>query len=741
MTEPGGTWLYEQLTAIADEAADDPEIAAGRERAGVDRQQLVARVDGEWADILAAVSPLTVRVDAAEKALADAIGALGAARNTNAVESTERDRTIGVALGLVGLVPLGAVISFWEPMGFWRYVAVVPAGLIALFGLLTMFLEVLPDTVRDRVRRAREDLEQARAAWRTAARASVLSVMRQAINRELGPSGQRTTLEIAPGDAPGLVGDRAATDAQVTGSVVRFRDAVARVRSGSIGLAGPRGVGKTTLIEAFAGQAAAGVRPLKVVVSAPVQYEARDFLLHLFAKVCLAVLDRAEQERPRPRRTGAGYHVARFAVLALIVLAAAALAAVPVVGWGGLVGKALWQRAADPHLGLIPAGVLAAVAVVLLAVALAPVVLPALRGLRAAGRWLLGRRAGDGQGPFTQLAEHAEEQLRRIRYLQTHTHGWSGKLAVAGTEGAWNRSLQLAEQALTYPEVIDQFAAFLGRVAEVAPGEPAVVIAVDELDKIESPEAAQRFVNEIKGAFAAPRTQFVISVSDDALAAFERRGMPVRDAFDSAFEDIVRVDHLDLSDTSTLLNSWVVGLPQPFVRLAHCLAGGLPRDVRRFTRAMVAVAGVIERPSLADVADRLITEDLERKTHAMQIATGQLPDDADATELLRLLRDLRPTPGHLSEAAVRLREMGDGSPELTRLANQAAAYLYHCATLLRVFTAENDELLRHRRRPYELLATAKQELGLRPRLAWLQIEEANALIDAASDQPIADSAN
>ncbi|WP_424183292.1 ATP-binding protein [Actinokineospora sp. G85] len=717
MTSPAEAWLNHQWATIAAEVADEPEIAAGRVRAGLSAERLVAKFDDLKLDVLVAVAASTRAVEAATSAL-------GEARQSGGRALDSEPLGLGTALTGVGFtVPLIALVVFGRSGSVWWLIAVIPAAAAAALGLLLVIGAVVPNPARTRVAEAERNLGVARATWRRVVRGNALSIMRQVINRELAPT-LRTTLEIAPGDAPGLVGDRAATDAQVTGSVARFRDAVARVRSGSIGLAGPRGVGKTTLIEAFAGQAVDGVRPLKVVVSAPVQYEARDFLLHLFAKVCLAVVDRAEQERPRPRRTGVGHHVGRFAVLALIALVAAALAAVLVVGWDG---KALGRRVAELHLGLIPAGVLAAVAVVLLVIALAPLLVPVLRGLRAAGRWLIGRRAAE-PGPFTRLASQAQEQLRRIRYLQTHTHGWSGKLGVAGTEGAWNRSRQLAEQALTYPEVIDQFAAFLARVAEVAPGDPAVVIAVDELDKIESPEAAQRFVNEIKGAFAAPRTQFVISVSDDALAAFERRGMPVRDAFDSAFEDIVRIDHLDLADTTTLLNSWVVGLPEPFVRLAHCLAGGLPRDVRRFARAMVAVAGETTRPSLDQVTRRLVTEDLARKAHALQVATAQLPDEDDTTALLRLLRAARPDKLTLVEAAQEIRGLTGGSPELIRLASQAAVYLFHCATVLHVFTAAYDD--EHGQSAsaevYELLATAKQELGIRPQLAWVQIEEARA---------------
>lgn len=50
------------------------------------------------------------------------------------------------------------------------------------------------------------------------------------------------------------------------------------------------------------------------------------------------------------------------------------------------------------------------------------------------------------------------------------------------------------------------------------PGGVALV-AVDELDKIESAELAQQLLNEIKGVFGVDGTRFLVSVSDDALGS------------------------------------------------------------------------------------------------------------------------------------------------------------------------------------------------------------------------------
>lgn len=58
---------------------------------------------------------------------------------------------------------------------------------------------------------------------------------------------------------------------------------------GSIGLAGPRGAGKSTLMLSFcsdSGKEIKGYPVLSIITSAPVEYEARDFILHIFASIC-----------------------------------------------------------------------------------------------------------------------------------------------------------------------------------------------------------------------------------------------------------------------------------------------------------------------------------------------------------------------------------------------------------------------------------------------------------------------
>ncbi|MGP1383688.1 MAG: hypothetical protein ACTS2F_09020, partial [Thainema sp.] len=70
---------------------------------------------------------------------------------------------------------------------------------------------------------------------------------------------------------------------------------------GSIGISGPRGSGKSTLIGSFCGTNSPdnlkGRQAFSIMLSAPVKYETRDFVLHVFSSVCNLVLKDYLQEK------------------------------------------------------------------------------------------------------------------------------------------------------------------------------------------------------------------------------------------------------------------------------------------------------------------------------------------------------------------------------------------------------------------------------------------------------------
>ena len=333
----------------------------------------------------------------------------------------------------------------------------------------------------------------------------------------------------------------------------------------------------------------------------------------------------------------------------------------------------------------------------------------------------------------------AEQQLHRIRFLQTHTDGWSGKLSSPGWTGfGFTRTVQRAEQPLTHPEVIERLRDFLSTVVDVlVPYEiNGVIVAIDELDKISDPADAQTFLNEIKGIFGVRWCLFLVSVSEDALTAFERRGIPIRDTFDSAFTTMIHIAPFTLAESRTWLAQRAIGIPEPFVCLCHCLSGGLPRELGRTATTLhdlYTEAKDSDDRRLPSIAQAMVAADLTTKIRAFAHTAAQLEPDndgsGDPSELLGLLDPAvaRYESDELHTLTRNLLSAQEATPTtaLQRLQAEVASYLYFCATLLEVFA---EDLTEHNLAQacddttaeslIDTLCRARQQLGVNAQVSW-----------------------
>jgi hypothetical protein len=182
-----------------------------------------------------------------------------------------------------------------------------------------------------------------------------------------------------------------------------------------------------------------------------------------------------------------------------------------------------------------------------------------------------------------------------------------------------------------------------------------VVIGIDEMDKMESGEVAQQFLNEIKATFGVDNCFYLVSISEGAMSSFERRGLPFRDVFDSSFDEVIAVSPLTLANSKDLLRRRVVGLGPPFLDLCHCIAGGLPRDVLRAARRLSIYEG--DDRSLRAVSKTLAIAELQRKVEAATVSARHVAVEPNVGELLFWLRALcppEPTAEQLLQASVGL---------------------------------------------------------------------------------------
>lgn len=719
------------------------------------RLALAVMLDEALADeeIKAALSAEALRAEDAKQAVMSSETALARVRMAQdeyerRADSTERPsrlsdltlRKFGWLFG-AGLISLGyvAVLAYCDPQ------LTMPFPLISVAGLLGVALlsgamvlrhvpELFPVTSLREIGQMvpHEDLIGLGSRRQAVQQEVVIPEIREFIrrNRALIHGGRLMFQEIA-----GLYGE-AETNVVQTSGTRRLARVLSRADSVAVALAGHRGVGKTTAISSIARglhTSPGSPPPFVVVASAPANYEARDFVLHLHALLCRAVLDRlGSPRRKKSRRLHAA--VLRIAsALALVLvcsgtafllwntnlsrfgaeissLARRSIAGLP----AGL--NLLWSGQPPRHLialavlTLIPLGV---TCWLLSSVATAVAGIPRRRRLRG----------------LASLERQTRKQLDQIRFLQTYTTGWSGKLSMPlrGEAGrTW--STQRAEQQLTHPEVVDkfrEFAAFASqRLQDEGVSEHHLIIAIDELDKIGEPEKAHQFINDIKAIFDVPGCLFFVSVSDDAVLNFEQRGLAVRDAFDSAFSEMIRLEHFTLDESRLWIALRLIGLPEQFGYLCHCLAGGLPRDLKRYAIEMIDMAAAVYRPTIAQVTQAFVARELQSKAHALAGVANALPATAELAELtgeILQIREMR-EPVELKRFAARVR-VGQATVDLadpvTRLRWHAACFALFCATVLEVFTDQLEET--ELTEDLHMIAVTRQRMAFYPHLAMQTI--------------------
>lgn len=642
---------------------------------------------------------------------------------------------------LAGVVGLMATMALLQPLA---WLGVVPAAVallvsIGLCGAGELF--TTPEPVSRKAidawwsqwvgefRRLEGEMDLAREQWRgVMAERHVRPLVREFIEQAL-----REPSRLKEVKAPGLRHARDTAYLARTKPVEQFLRATERVGDGAIGLAGARGSGKSLLIESYVdgrlSAAETGPR-LAVRVSAPVQYEPRDFVLHLYATLCRKVIALTDPgARDAGDRQWAGLRrrelVMRWLAKTVRNLVIVGLVMVPVLG------LAVVMTGVDPVFAYWPAWALVPLPAAA-ALALSGIASP----LRSAKRMVRG--AGHHSLGMSTLRRLAFLRLTEIQFLRTYTSGWTGKLPLPlRSEAGWTTTTQRAQRPITYPELVDRFREFLETTARAFGGtpqqSPRVLVGIDELDKIESAEQAQAFLNEIKGIFGVPGCQFLVSVSEDALAAFERRGIPIRDAFDSAFDRVVQVSHIDYADACLLLERRIPSMPHPFVALCHCMSGGVPRDLVRVACAMIDVT--VDRGdkemTLGDMCVALVADELSSKAHAFRFGASRLSAELDTSSFAWKLSNLpvESAPQRLLDLAADLVPEPGAVTTFSVLQQEAASFTYYCATLLDVFASNTEEqlMLRAPDRPnspasFDSLAGVRQKLAVNPRLAWLALD-------------------
>jgi hypothetical protein len=184
------------------------------------------------------------------------------------------------------------------------------------------------------------------------------------------------------------------------------------------------------------------------------------------------------------------------------------------------------------------------------------------------------------------LLSECEQFLQMLNYQSTLSR--SGEVGVAwkALSGKWSAGSEMEERPLSLPGLTAKCSDLLEKVAQVFGGK--VVICIDELDKITDINQLMDLLKGIKGLFGQERTNFILTISEDAVEKFNARLTNERNLVESSFEDIIVLERLDLSIATKLICQTAGTSSESIsedVQLSYGLiwlfAGGIPREIKR----------------------------------------------------------------------------------------------------------------------------------------------------------------
>jgi hypothetical protein len=582
----------------------------------------------------------------------------------------EADGVITILIGLailLGLAGIGWMVSTIG--GSWPWALVSVATFLAVVVGLIAFSRRTPRSLL----LAREQIAgDAYRRWAVALRdKGVLPAIRDVLNAS---RQDQYSIYLTIRNAPGLGRGTTRNLYVETPAVSELTSLLRSLGRASVAISGPRGVGKTELLQAYCQgryTSFTGASDLAILVSAPVQYDPRDFVLHLYATTCQRVLSFVHElqsssgNRPLQAR------------------------------WQDEVGLKGYMNKSTLFDSDIPL-------------------------------------ATDIQS----LSNSAATRLVRVRHLQTIGGEVSGTLGTKWLGLGTKESMSWAAQPLTYPEIVTDLTNFLQETARVlrlstkAGKSPSrVLVAIDELDRMGSGDHVRAFLNEVKAIFMAEGCFFLVSVSEDALRSFDLSGVGTREVFDSAFDEIIRVDYLSHALASSLLRKYVVGLSEQYIALVYVLSGGVARELLRVTRSIVEMSrGADKRLAIHVVVSTLVRDELSRTCRAVRDALLGIRDKGSLATLIRIV-DEYPSAhcdyDALTAYILNLRSvtLEEGTDE-DELRESLVARICFLATIVAVF---HDYLDANRMRwavdvvqsvgRFESLARARRYVAVNPNLA------------------------
>ena len=189
------------------------------------------------------------------------------------------------------------------------------------------------------------------------------------------------------------------------------------------------------------------------------------------------------------------------------------------------------------------------------------------------------------RGPTGRLLREAAIVRGRARY--TFTLREASEFGAEGGRGLIgklrrSREQEMVERPATLSSFVNDFRALAENAGRTV---GRVVIAIDELDKMDDPEKVKELLRDVKGVFDVPHVHFLVSVSDEAARSLNLGALTGRSEFNSSFYTVIELPPVSPSGCAELLEQRA-DVDSAVARVLAVLAGGNPREVLRLAEAV-----------------------------------------------------------------------------------------------------------------------------------------------------------
>jgi hypothetical protein len=340
---------------------------------------------------------------------------------------------------------------------------------------------------------------------------------------------------------------------------------------GAYGLYGPRGSGKTWLMRKAIGHEI-GKGGMGLWFPCPSEYDTMAFLSSLSDNLASAVEQRFVPDNVWSHAARRSQPVLIFVVLLPLVTAIVTYAI------HGLNAKGSVQ---STIFSAIPSWLWLVVAIAILLLLVV----------------FVARVAWDSR-PEGRLVRVATGLRERIRYTTALTIGTELDLSGGGgVVGAIKRSQQrsLNERPATVASLLFDFRNLAELIVATTSGK--LVIGIDELDKVNDPDAVRNLLRDVKGVFEITNAYFLVSVSEEAAAALQLGSLRTggRNEFNSSFYTVIELPPLSAAETVELLGRRGIEVTPRRAQLLCLLSAGNWRETVRLAE------GTPRPPGPADI--------------------------------------------------------------------------------------------------------------------------------------------